>query len=152
MSKRTPERVFVAGHRGMVGSALVRVAVCVVAFPVLPSRTFARAVTVPVEVAVSPPREANEPRRRSVAGLPPEVFEESLDLLYDHAGVGLTNRSVRAKACSSRVCGCRNTGKSRPTGSKPCASNACGVAPTTTQSRSLPCKPSKASRTAPPTR
>ena len=70
----------------------------VVAFPVLPSRTFARAVTVPVEVAVSPPREANEPRRRSVAGLPPEVFEESLDLLYDHAGVGLTNRSVRAKA------------------------------------------------------
>ena len=51
-----------------------------------------------IKVAVSPPREANEPRRRSVAGLPPEVFEESLDLLYDHAGVGLTNRSVRAKA------------------------------------------------------
>ena len=61
-------------------------------------------------------------------------------------------RSVRASACSSPVRGCRNTGKSRPTALKPASSMACGVAPTTTQSRSPGGRPSSSSRTAPPTR
>src|SRR5690606_26774659 len=53
---------------------------------------------------------------------------------------------------SSLVRGCRNTGKSLPTGRKPSAIIRSGVAPTTTQSRSAPGRPSSASRTAPPTR
>src|SRR5688572_15279728 len=65
---------------------------------------------------------------------------------------GPTLRSVRASACSSLVLGCRNTGKSRPTGIYPARSSSAGVAPTTTQSRSVTTRPSKRSRTAPPTK
>src|SRR5690606_34225218 len=61
-------------------------------------------------------------------------------------------RSVRASAYSSLLCGCRNTGKSRPTARNPRASIASGVCPTTTQSRSPSGSPSRRSRTAPPTR
>ena len=61
-------------------------------------------------------------------------------------------RSVRASACSSPLSGCRNTGKSRPTGLKPRASIASGVCPTTTKSRSPAGRPSRRSRIAPPTR
>ena len=61
-------------------------------------------------------------------------------------------RSVRASACSSPVSGCRNTGKSRPTWRKPAASMSCVLAPTTTKSRSPAGRPSRPSRTAPPTR
>src|SRR6185436_1321109 len=48
--------------------------------------------------------------------------------------------------------GCRNTGKSRPTGTKPAFSSSAGVAPTTTQSRSDTARPRRRSRTAPPTK
>ncbi|CFW43991.1 Uncharacterised protein [Bordetella pertussis] len=60
-------------------------------------------------------------------------------------------RSVRASAYSSFVRGCRNTGKSPPTGMKPRRAMSSGVAPTTTQSRSPAGRPSRSSRTAPPT-
>src|SRR5688572_10033886 len=65
---------------------------------------------------------------------------------------GPTLRSSLASACSSLVSGCRNTGKSRPTGMYPARESSSGVAPTTTQSRSDTARPSNRSRTAPPTK
>ena len=69
----------------------------VVAFPVLPSRSFARTVVVPIEASVSAPRESNVSRVRRVTGLRAELFEDVIDLLFESAGVTFANRSIRAK-------------------------------------------------------
>lgn len=63
-----------------------------------PAIQFARPVLVPIESAVSPPKEAGDPRVKRVAGLPDRVFEDAADLLFEASGVRFADRSVRVRA------------------------------------------------------
>lgn len=78
----------------LLADLLGRVGVC--AYPVLPSERLARAVVVPVEASVSPPKAASEPRVRASTGLTDRLLDDALDRLGD-AAVKLTDRSVRVQ-------------------------------------------------------
>src|SRR5690606_6283736 len=80
------------------------------------------------------------------------VTDGAADQLGNEVCYHRTSLGPVTSACTSPVSGCRNTGKSCPTGRKPASSSWSGVAPTTTQSRSCQGTPSNWSRTAPPTR
>lgn len=63
-----------------------------------PATRLARPIVLPIEAAVSAPKEKDEPRVKRVTGLPDSVFDDAVDLLFDASGVRFSDRSVRVKA------------------------------------------------------
>lgn len=68
----------------------------VVAYPAV-TKSFARALVIPVETSVSPPKGPNEPRLRNAQGVPDGMLADALDRLTDRE-VRFTDRSVRLQA------------------------------------------------------
>lgn len=71
----------------------------VVAYPVMPSERLARALVIPVEASVSPPKGPNDKRLRAAQGVPEGMLEDALDRLSD-CDVRFTDRSVRLQAAT----------------------------------------------------
>lgn len=67
-----------------------------VAYPAV-SKSFARALVIPVEASVSLPKGPNEPRLRNAQGLHDRALDDAIDRLGD-AEVKFTDRSVRIQA------------------------------------------------------
>jgi DNA repair protein RadA/Sms len=68
----------------------------VVAYAALPSERLARAMVVPIEAFVSPPKQASEPRVREQSGVPERSIENAVDRFID-CGIKLTDRTIRVQ-------------------------------------------------------
>jgi len=69
----------------------------VVAYAALPSERLARAMVIPIEAFVSPPKQASEPRLREQSGVPDRFIENAIDRFID-CGIKLTDRTIRLQA------------------------------------------------------
>lgn len=69
----------------------------VVAYPAAASENLARAMAVPIEAFVSPPKGPSDQRIRGSEGVPDKALEDAIDRLGDH-GIKLGDRSVRLQA------------------------------------------------------